>query len=125
MNRHGPGARKGPRKLASEGGESSDSGASPIISRSSRDGQFALSISALADSTPACDPTLTAGHIMPLLAIADLCRILGIDRRSLERMRSAGRLPRPTMYVCRRSPRWTAEVIRAWIEQGGQMPSQS
>jgi predicted DNA-binding transcriptional regulator AlpA len=120
MNRS-PGARKGPRKLAGEGGESSDSGVSPIISRSSRDGQFALSISALADSTPACLPPSTAGHIIePLLAIADLCRILGIDRRSLERMRSAGRLPRPTMYVCRRSPRWTAEVIRAWIEQGGQ-----
>jgi predicted DNA-binding transcriptional regulator AlpA len=57
--------------------------------------------------------------IEPLLAIRDLCRILGVDRRTIERMRSAGRLPKPTLLVGNRSPRWSAESIREWIGQGG------
>jgi hypothetical protein len=36
----------------------------------------------------------------------------------VERIRSAGRIPRPDMHVGRR-PRWSAATIRARIERGG------
>jgi hypothetical protein len=59
------------------------------------------------------------GLIEPLLSVADLCRLLQCDRRTIERMRSAGRLPGPDLCVGRRLPRWRVETIRSWIERGG------
>jgi predicted DNA-binding transcriptional regulator AlpA len=60
-----------------------------------------------------------AGPIAPLLKINDLARVLSCSRREIERMRSAGRLPRPDLTVGRRSPRWRPETILAWIAEGG------
>jgi predicted DNA-binding transcriptional regulator AlpA len=70
------------------------------------------------------DPDLSSpeapdGAIPPLLTITDLCHILGCDRRTVERMRSAGTLPRPTLNVGTRSPRWTRAAIASWIDGGG------
>jgi predicted DNA-binding transcriptional regulator AlpA len=59
--------------------------------------------------------------IEPMLSIRDLCRILGIDRRTFERMRAAGRIPAPSLIVGSRSPRWRPEVIRTWVESGGRV----
>lgn len=66
------------------------------------------------------DPRLTtADRIEPLLSISGLCRVFDCDRRTIERMRSAGKLPRPDLTVGSRMPRWKPETVRAWIEQGG------
>jgi predicted DNA-binding transcriptional regulator AlpA len=61
-----------------------------------------------------------AADVEPLLRMADLARVLNCSRRAVERMRSAGRLPKPDLHVCNRSPRWKPETIRAWID--GQAP---
>src|SRR5205814_258359 len=58
--------------------------------------------------------------IEPLLGIADLAEVLRCSRRLVERMRSAGQLPQPTLHVGR-CPRWTAAVVRDWIAGGGRL----
>jgi excisionase family DNA binding protein len=61
-----------------------------------------------------------ACHIIErLLSIDELTTILNCSRPTIERMRAAGRLPRPDIHVGRRCPRWKPETIRAWIERGG------
>jgi len=62
-------------------------------------------------------PTLPAG-IEPMLSIDDLVALLSCSRRLVERMRSAGRVPRPDIKVGK-MPRWRVETIRRWIEGGG------
>jgi len=60
-----------------------------------------------------------AGHIIePMLGIDDLAAILSCSRRLVERMRSAGKVPKPDIHVGR-CPRWKPATIRAWIERGG------
>ena len=56
--------------------------------------------------------------IEPMLGIDELARILAASRRSIERLRSAGKLPKPDLHIGR-MPRWKAETIRRWIEGGG------
>ncbi|MGO9810707.1 MAG: helix-turn-helix transcriptional regulator [Isosphaeraceae bacterium] len=60
-----------------------------------------------------------AAAIDPLLRINDLERWLACDRRTIERMRASGKLPKPDLLIGRRSPRWLASTIQAWIERGG------
>ena len=62
-------------------------------------------------------PTLPAG-MEPMLGIDDLASLLSCSRRLIERMRSAGKVPRPDLHVGR-CPRWMPETIRRWIEAGG------
>jgi hypothetical protein len=57
--------------------------------------------------------------LVPLLRVVDLARLLNCSRREVERMRAAGRVPRPDLYVGLRSPRWRPEVIHRWIEGRG------
>jgi hypothetical protein len=57
--------------------------------------------------------------IEPLLRKRDIGAILRVDIRTLERMLSSGRMPKPDMYL-RRAPRWKPETIRQWIDQGGE-----
>jgi predicted DNA-binding transcriptional regulator AlpA len=60
-----------------------------------------------------------AGHIIePMLSIDDLAAILRCSRRLVERMRSAGKVPKPDIKIGK-MPRWKAATIRAWIERGG------
>jgi hypothetical protein len=67
----------------------------------------------LADASP------NAGHVIePLLSLDDLAAILKCSRRLLERMRSAGKVPRPDFMVGR-CPRWKRSTLAAWIETGG------
>jgi hypothetical protein len=47
-----------------------------------------------------------------------LATALGVRRRTLERERSAGRLPRPDLQIGK-MPLWRPETIRRWIEGGG------
>jgi predicted DNA-binding transcriptional regulator AlpA len=76
----------------------------------------------LANSRPTGATVLdapAAGHVIePLLKIVDLARILGCSRRLVERMRAAGKLPRPDVKIGK-MPRWKRDTILRWIEDGG------
>jgi predicted DNA-binding transcriptional regulator AlpA len=52
------------------------------------------------------------------LRLDELAKALGISRRTLERERSAGRFPRPDLFIGK-MPLWRPEAIRAWVEGGG------
>jgi excisionase family DNA binding protein len=64
------------------------------------------------------DPPSLAAAIEPLLTTSDLARLLVCDRRTIERMRSAGKLPKPDIKIGR-MPRWKRSTIEAWLERGG------
>ena len=61
----------------------------------------------------------TAVAIKPLIRISDLERWLACDRRTIERMRASGKLPKPDLLIARHSPRWRVSTIQAWIDRGG------
>jgi predicted DNA-binding transcriptional regulator AlpA len=76
---------------------------------------------ALDGQTTPCELTTPRGpiaNIEPVVTKADLERILQIDSRTIDRMRSSGRLPKPDL-VLSRMPRWRPQTIRQWIESGG------
>jgi predicted DNA-binding transcriptional regulator AlpA len=45
-------------------------------------------------------------------------RLLGISTRTLERLGSAGRFPRPDAHAGR-CPLWTRATLEAWLARGG------
>jgi hypothetical protein len=45
---------------------------------------------------------------------------LNCCRRLVERMRSAGKIPKPDIKIGK-MPRWKPETIRRWIERGGHL----
>ena len=51
-----------------------------------------------------------------LLGLADLAKLLGISRRTLERERAAGHVPKPTIIIGSRTPRWSRATITRWLE---------
>lgn len=61
--------------------------------------------------------TLPAGFER-MLSIDDLAALLSCSRRLVERMRSAGKVPKPDIKIGK-MPRWRVETIRRWIEGGG------
>lgn len=63
-----------------------------------------------------------ATSIEPMLTRGDLPILLSCGMRTIERLKSAGRLPKPDLLIgtgSRKSPRWKPETIRRWIEDGG------
>ena len=60
----------------------------------------------------------SAGNLEPLLSAKDVARILNCSVRTLQRLRSAGKIPRPDIRLGR-MPRWKAETIKVWIANGG------
>jgi predicted DNA-binding transcriptional regulator AlpA len=73
----------------------------------------------LADADGRQPEAPSAGHIIePMLSIDDLAALLNCSRRLVERMRSAGKIPKPDIHVGK-CPRWKPATIRAWIERGG------
>jgi predicted DNA-binding transcriptional regulator AlpA len=68
-------------------------------------------------TNPSALPAI-ATSLSPLVTKADLESILKVDKRTIDRMRSAGQLPKPDLMISR-FPRWRVETIRAWIENGG------
>jgi predicted DNA-binding transcriptional regulator AlpA len=54
----------------------------------------------------------------PMLSVDGVTNVLSISRRSFERLRSAGKFPRPDLHIGK-MPRWRAETVRKWIEAGG------
>jgi predicted DNA-binding transcriptional regulator AlpA len=59
-----------------------------------------------------------ATTIAPLLKPKDLAQILGVSVRMVERLRSAGAMPQPDIFLGR-LPRWKATTISAWLDRGG------
>jgi predicted DNA-binding transcriptional regulator AlpA len=51
------------------------------------------------------------------LRIADVAEALGVGRRTIERLRAAGRFPKPdgTIGKC---PIWAPETIASWVKGG-------
>lgn len=56
----------------------------------------------------------TGPTLEPMLGVDGLARVLSVSRRTIERLRAAGKLPRPDLRVGK-MPRWRAETIRRWI----------
>ena len=67
------------------------------------------------------NPATTAGARPPVermtLRLEEIAETLGVSRRSIERERSAGRLPKPDLTIGR-MPLWRVDTIRNWIERG-------
>jgi hypothetical protein len=60
---------------------------------------------------------LPAG-IEPMLGIDDVAARLAVCRRVVERMRSAGEIPKPDIKIGK-MPRWKFETIEGWIDREG------
>jgi hypothetical protein len=57
-------------------------------------------------------------QLEPSKDIKDWAWLLSTSRRTIERMRAAGKLPKPDFYAGS-MPRWRAQTVRAWMEKGG------
>jgi predicted DNA-binding transcriptional regulator AlpA len=53
-----------------------------------------------------------------LYRLDELAAALGMSRRTVERLRSARRFPKPDLTVGR-LPMWRIESIQRWIDSGG------
>jgi predicted DNA-binding transcriptional regulator AlpA len=51
-----------------------------------------------------------------MISINALANFLDVNRRTVERMRSAGKLPKPDVHAGK-MPRWKPETIRRWIDK--------
>lgn len=61
-------------------------------------------------------PTLTAADLSdPMLSLNDLARLLNMSRRTIERERAAGHIPRPDLVLGKRTPRWFRSTVVRWI----------
>ncbi len=67
---------------------------------------------------PKTGRTTRAAELDRLLSVEDIATILGIHKRTLNRMRAAKTFPAPTLTVAGKA-RWTSAVVRGWIERGG------
>lgn len=57
-----------------------------------------------------------APPIERLYSTDDLADVLNVGRRTVERLRSAGKLPKPDLHVGK-MPRWRPETVRAWLDR--------
>jgi predicted DNA-binding transcriptional regulator AlpA len=57
--------------------------------------------------------TVTPERMISMDALADM---LDVSRRTVERMRSAGKIPNPDVHAGK-MPRWKPETIRRWIDK--------
>ena len=89
----------------------------PIV-KSEFDPDYPLWRRTVTMATATKSPTELPPGLDPLLSIDDLTCVLSVSRRAVERLRSAGKLPRPDLHVGK-LPRWRSATIKAWIERGG------
>lgn len=54
--------------------------------------------------------------MQPLITVAELAEVLNTSPRTIHRLNSAGKIPRPVMLGNR--PRWRHSEIMAWIDAG-------
>lgn len=65
----------------------------------------------------------TPAHSIPLndrltWRLSDIVQATGLARRTLERLRSAGKFPPPDLNVGR-CPLWRPATVSRWVEGGG------
>jgi predicted DNA-binding transcriptional regulator AlpA len=90
----------------------------PIIDESvTLAGAIAALIAILTSLRDALDRQTVAGLVEPLMTRRDLARALQVSLPQLDRLRAAGRLPKPDLTLSR-SPRWRASSVRRWLEGG-------
>jgi predicted DNA-binding transcriptional regulator AlpA len=65
---------------------------------------------------PPVDPAALSSRTVLLYSAADLCHVLRVSRATLDRLRAAGRLPRPVRLGGQW--RWLREEIEAWTRAG-------
>jgi predicted DNA-binding transcriptional regulator AlpA len=65
------------------------------------------------------DRQTTAGLVEPLLDRSDLATVLRCSLVTIDRLKAAGKLPRPDLIIGGRSPRWRVSTVRAYLEKGG------
>ena len=56
-----------------------------------------------------------------LLRLIDVAQCLGVSRRTVERERSAGRVPAPALKIGK-TPLWRPGTVQAWIEAQSRKP---
>ncbi len=69
-------------------------------------------------SRPAAHDRATAPPGRLALRLDEIADSLGVSRRTLERLRSAGRFPAPDRVV-NRMALWRPATVDAWLSQGG------
>ncbi len=52
----------------------------------------------------------------PMLSLDGLATLMNASRRTMERLRTAGKLPKPDLAIGK-MPRWSPETIRRWIAE--------
>jgi predicted DNA-binding transcriptional regulator AlpA len=62
--------------------------------------------------------TTRTAELDRMLGVEDIATILGIHKRTLNRMRAAKTFPSPTLTVAGKA-RWTRAVFEAWVASGG------
>lgn len=65
--------------------------------------------------SPADPPRLT-------YRLHEIHKCIGVSRRTLERLRAAGRFPAPDVQVGK-IPLWSAETLQRWVKGGGRCAS--
>jgi predicted DNA-binding transcriptional regulator AlpA len=53
-----------------------------------------------------------------MVRLEDIATALGVSRRTVERTKSAGKLPKPDLQLGK-IPLWRRETIDGWIARGG------
>ncbi|MCC7419985.1 MAG: helix-turn-helix domain-containing protein [Planctomycetaceae bacterium] len=66
--------------------------------------------------TTTMNPHDEAAQVPPLLTAKQLAKLLQISTRSIWRLRSAGKLPKPVEIGG--SVRWNHQTVREWVSQG-------
>jgi predicted DNA-binding transcriptional regulator AlpA len=71
-----------------------------------------------AGAAPAPETSPPAAAPEPLLiGLRELARLLGVSKATAERMKAAGRLPRP-LELSSGCHRWRLSEVRQWVEAG-------
>lgn len=73
---------------------------------------------ALADHVPILAPPVATEVERLTYRLNELAQSFGVSRRTLERAKSSGRLPKPDIYIGK-IPLWRPETIQHWLDRGG------
>jgi predicted DNA-binding transcriptional regulator AlpA len=85
-------------------------------------GNSRLEASAFTEPVPELAPRPEAGaaEAVPRYAfrLNDVCTSLGMGRRTLEKLRAAGKFPKPDRHIGK-CPVWHPSTVERWVKEGG------
>jgi hypothetical protein len=64
-------------------------------------------------------PQALPASVERLIVGGDWLKILSVSQATFERLRRAGRIPDPDLFLGKGLARWKPETVRRWIEGGG------